>query len=64
MASGAYPTVRMGSCVTWLPPLMEADPRISKICEIRLNYGRGCQLTKPSPALVPSKKCLGRLSVR
>jgi hypothetical protein len=21
-----------GSCVTWLPPLMEVDPRISKIC--------------------------------
>ena len=25
------PTVRMGSCVTWLPPLIEADPGISKI---------------------------------
>jgi hypothetical protein len=53
-----------GSCVTWLPPLMEADPWISKIREIRLNYGIGRHLTKPSPALVPSKKYLGRLSVR
>ena len=42
---------RMGSNVKWLPSMMAVDPWISEIREIRLNYGTGCHLTIPSPAL-------------
>ena len=41
----------MGSNVKWLPSMMAVDPWISEIREIRLNYGTGCHLTIPSPAL-------------